>query len=157
MSDVRTVADTAASTASPEITLLYLIKQLELAVRSHLDETVRDAGLTALQYTALTVLERHPELTSAQLARNSFVRAQTMAQMITVLDGRGLITRERDPNSHRQYLLSLTAEGHRVLGRLREPVRGIETAMVAGLADAEIRQLRDALYSCRLALGGRAH
>jgi DNA-binding MarR family transcriptional regulator len=156
MSDVRTV-DTAASTASPEITLLYLIKQLELAVRSHLDETVRDAGLTALQYTALTVLERHPELTSAQLARNSFVRAQTMAQMITVLDGRGLITRERDPNSHRQYLLSLTAEGHRVLGRLREPVRGIETAMVAGLADAEIRQLRDALYSCRLALGDRAH
>ena len=145
MSEVRTLVDTAASTASPEITLLYLIKQLELAVRSHLDETVRDAGLTALQYTALTVLERHPELTSAQLARNSFVRAQTMAQMITVLDGRGLITRERDPKSHRQYLLSLTPEGHRVLGRLREPVRGIETAMVQGLADAEIRQLRHAL------------
>lgn len=158
MSEVRTSVDTAASTTSPEITLLYLIKQLELAVRSHLDETVRDAGLTALQYTALTVLERHPELTSAQLARNSFVRAQTMAQMITVLDGRGLITRERDPKSHRQYLLSLTPEGHRVLGRLREPVSGIETEMVEGLADAEIRQLRHALQSCRLALGGgRAH
>jgi len=157
MSEVRTSADSVAPT-SPEITLLYLIKQLELAVRSHLDETVRDAGLTALQYTALTVLERHPELTSAQLARNSFVRAQTMAQMITVLDGRGLITRQRDPNSHRQYLLSLTDEGHRVLGQLREPVRGIETEMVEGLADAEITQLRHALHSCRLALGGgRAH
>lgn len=155
MSDLRALADSAAPSTLPEITLLYLIKQLELAVRSHLDETVRDAGLTALQYTALTVLERHPELTSAQLARNSFVRAQTMAQMITVLDDRGLITRERDPHSHRQYLLSLTPEGHRVLGQLREPVRGIETEMVAGLADAEIRQLRDALHSCRLALGGR--
>jgi hypothetical protein len=74
MSETRALVDSAATTASPEITLLYLIKQLELAVRSHLDETVRDAGLTALQYTALTVLERHPELTSAQLARNSFVR-----------------------------------------------------------------------------------
>ncbi|GAB3029025.1 MarR family winged helix-turn-helix transcriptional regulator [Parafrigoribacterium mesophilum] len=154
MSEVRASADSATLTASPEVTLLYLIKQLELAVRSHLDEAVRDAGLTALQYTALTVLERHPELTSAQLARNSFVRAQTMAQMITVLDGRGLITRERDPNSHRQYLLSLTPEGHRVLGQLREPVRGIEREMVQSLGDAEIRQLRHALHSCRRALGG---
>jgi DNA-binding MarR family transcriptional regulator len=158
MSEVRALVDSAATTASPEITLLYLIKQLELAVRSHLDETVRDAGLTALQYTALTVLERHPELTSAQLARNSFVRAQTMAQMITVLDDRGLITRERDPKSHRQYLLSLTAEGHRLLGQLREPVLGIEKDMISGLTDVEIRQFRDALHSCRLALGGvRAH
>jgi DNA-binding MarR family transcriptional regulator len=158
MSETRALVDSAATTASPEITLLYLIKQLELAVRSHLDETVRDAGLTALQYTALTVLERHPELTSAQLARNSFVRAQTMAQMITVLDDRGLIRRERDPHSHRQYLLSLTPEGHRVLGQLREPVRGIEREMVEGLTEAQIRQLREALHSCRLALGGgRAH
>lgn len=154
MSEVRASADPATTSPSPQITLLYLIKQVELAVRSHLDETVRDAGLTVLQYTALTVLERHPELTSAELARNSFVRAQTMAQMITVLDARGLIARERDPNSHRQYLLSLTAEGHRVLGQLREPVRGVERKMVEGLSDAEIGQLRDALHSCRLALGG---
>jgi DNA-binding MarR family transcriptional regulator len=158
MSEVRVSADPAMSSPSQAITLLYLIKQLELAVRSHLDETVRDAGLTVLQYTALTVLERHPELTSAQLARNSFVRAQTMAQMVTVLDDRGLITRERDPKSHRQYLLSLTADGHRLLGQLREPVRGIEKEMISGLTDLEVRQFRDALQSCRLVLGGgRAH
>lgn len=154
MSELRASADLATSSTSQAITLLYLIKQLELAVRSHLDETVRDAGLTVLQYTALTVLERHPQLTSAQLARNSFVRAQTMAQMITVLDDRGLITRERDPKSHRQYLLSLTPEGHQVLRQLREPVRDIEKEMIAGLTETEVGQFREALQSCRLALGG---
>lgn len=143
---------------SPEITLLYLIKQVELAVRSQLDEAARAQGLTALQYTALTVLERHPELTSAELARNSFVRAQTMAQMITVLDERGLISRQRDPNSHRQYLLSLTAEGQRILDSLREAVHAIERKMVAELSVAQARQLREALHACRVALGGvRAH
>jgi len=148
----------SARTGSPEITVLYLIKQVELAVRSHLDEAVHTAGLTALQYTALTVLERHPELTSAELARNSFVRAQTMAQMITVLDGRGLITRRRDPNSHRQYLLSLTEEGQSTLDSLREAVQGIEEKMVADMTAAQSRQLREALHSCRIALGGvRAH
>jgi hypothetical protein len=31
--------------------LMYLVKQVELAVRSHLDDLLRPAGLTALQYT----------------------------------------------------------------------------------------------------------
>ena len=168
MAEVLTAVESAASPgspragapgpSSPEITLLYLIKQVELAVRSHLDEAAHAAGLTALQYTALTVLERHPELTSAELARNSFVRAQTMAQMIPVLDDRGLVTRQRDPKSHRQYLLSLTAEGHRVLDSLRDAVLGIEEKMVADMTAAQARQLREALHSCRVALGGaRAH
>jgi DNA-binding MarR family transcriptional regulator len=52
--------------------------------------------LTAHQYTALRVLERHPGITSAELARNLFVRAQTMAEMVTYVLGRGLISRERD-------------------------------------------------------------
>src|SRR5260370_17502295 len=73
--------------------LLYLVKQVELAVRSHLDALLRPAGLTALQYTALTVLERHPDLSAAQLARNSFVTNQSMADMITALKGRGLLQR----------------------------------------------------------------
>jgi len=64
------------------VTMLYLMKQVELAVRSHLDELLKPAEITALQYTALTVLERHPDPTSAQLARNSFVTTQSMADMV---------------------------------------------------------------------------
>jgi DNA-binding MarR family transcriptional regulator len=89
-------AATAAVPTGSEPMLLYLVKQVELAVRSHLDNLLRPAGLTALQYTALTVLERHPDLSSAQLARNSFVTAQSMADMINALEGRGLIERHRD-------------------------------------------------------------
>ena len=139
---------------STRVTLLYLIKQVELAVRSRLDEVTVARGLTSLQYTALTVLERHPGLTSAALARNSFVRAQTMAQMITVLEERGLIERVQDPVSRRQYLLSLTASGVGLLDSLREEVEAVETRMVSGLAEHEIAVLRHALRSCRLALGG---
>ena len=91
---------------------------MELAVRQALDDVVATADLTTLQYTALTVLQRHPGITSAELARNSFVRAQTMAEMITYLLGRGLVTRERDENNRKQYLLTLTSEGQRVLDEL---------------------------------------
>ena len=89
--------------------LMYLVKQVELAVRSHLDDLLRPVGLTALQYTALTVLERQPDLSSAQLARNSFVTAQSMADMITALEERGLIERHRDRADRRRLVVALTA------------------------------------------------
>ena len=80
-------------TSQTDVTLLYLIKQVELAVRTRLDAVVGEHGLTSLQYTALTVLERHPGMTSADLARNSFVRAQTMAQMVVDLEAKGHVYR----------------------------------------------------------------
>jgi DNA-binding MarR family transcriptional regulator len=138
-----------------EPTLLYLMKQVELAVRSRLDELLRPAGLTALQYTALTVLERHPDLTSAQLARNSFVTAQTMADMVTTLQQRNLIERHRDPDDRRRLVLALTSTGRRLLGRYRGKVAALEAEMLAGLTERQAAELRRSLLSCRAALGNR--
>jgi DNA-binding MarR family transcriptional regulator len=128
--------------------LMYLVKQVELAVRSHLDELLRPDGLTALQYTALTVLERHPDLSSAQLARNSFVTAQSMADMITTLEGRALIERHRDRADRRRLVVALTAQGRELLDRYRDQVTALEVQMLAGLTRTEISSLRRALNAC---------
>jgi len=139
-----------------DVTLLYLIKQVELAVRQALDEVVVAANLTTLQYTALTVLERHPGITSAELARNSFVRAQTMAEMVTYLLGRGLVMRERDGTNRRQYLLSLSKEGQQVLNDLYDAVADIESRMLDGFDTGQIEILRTYLLRCRHSLSGNA-
>jgi DNA-binding MarR family transcriptional regulator len=141
-------------TVSGEPTLLYVMKQVELAVRAELDEIARPAGLTALQYTALTVLERRPNLTSAQLARNSFVTAQAMADMVAALQERELIERHRDEQDRRRLVLALTPAGRRLLRKLRDQVSALEDRMLAGLTDHQIAQLRQSLLSCRAALSG---
>ena len=137
-----------------DVTLLYLIKQVELAVRQALDDVVATADLTAPQYTALTVLERHPGITSAELARNSFVRAQSMAEMVTFLLGRGLVTRERDERNRRQYNLSLSTDGQRTLDELHEAVADIESRMLEGFDVGQTEILRTYLVRCRHALSG---
>jgi len=142
------VAATAAPAAGPEPMLLYLVKQVELAVRSHLDNLLRPGGLTAAQYTALTVLERHPDLSSAQLARNSFVTAQSMADMITALEGRGLIERHRDQADRRRLVVALTAAGRELLDLHRNEVAALETRMLAGLGGDEVADLRHCLHVC---------
>jgi len=134
--------------------MLYLVKQVELAIRSHLDDMLRAAGLTALQYTALTVLERHPDLSSAQLARHSFVTAQSMADMVTALEGRGLIERHRDRADRRRLVVALTAAGQDLLGRYRDPVAALETQMLTGLTKAEVTGLRRSLHACHANLAG---
>lgn len=135
--------------------LLYLVKQVELVIRSHLDNLLRPAGLTALQYTALTVLERHPDLSSAQLARNSFVTSQSMADMITALEGRGLIERHRDHGDRRRLVVALTAGGWELLGRYRDEVNALEEQMLAGLTKVQISSLRRNLHACHANLAGQ--
>ncbi|HWC21040.1 MAG TPA: MarR family transcriptional regulator [Flexivirga sp.] len=137
-------------------TLLYLIKQVELATRAGLDELTRPAGLTALQYTALTVLERHPGLTAARLARNSFVTAQSMADMVTTLLKRGLIERYRDPNDGRRLVITLTDDGRRLLDQLRPNVAALEARMLTQLPGTAAEELRRLLEACRHGLGDSA-
>jgi DNA-binding MarR family transcriptional regulator len=150
------LASTAEESARDRVvTLLYLIKQVELAVRQALDDVVAAADLTTLQYTALTVLERHPGITSVQLARNSFVRAQTMAEMITYLLGRGLVARQRDMTNRKQYLLTLTPEGQHTLDALLSAVADIETKMLDGFDGGQTEILRTYLLRCRHSLSGQ--
>ena len=125
--------------------LLYMVKQVELVVRARLDELVKPAGITALQYTALTVLERHDGLSAAQLARDSFVTAQSMADLVRSLENRGLVRRERNPRNRRELLILLTDEGRDLLARFTEPVRELEERMVRDLTAHQTDQFREAL------------
>ena len=135
--------------------LLYLVKQVELAARARLDDVFRPIGLTALQYTSLTVLERHENMSSAQLARNSFVTAQSMADMVAALESRGLIERHRDDADRRRLAVRLTAEGRALLDRYRDEVQALEDSMLAGLSDEEVTALRAALNTCHDNLASR--
>ena len=125
--------------------LLYMVKQVELVIRSHLDELVKPAGITALQYTSLTVLERHDGLSAAQLARDSFVTAQSMADLVRSLENRGLIRRERNPHNRRELLILLTDEGRELLARFTDAVRELEERMVRDLTAHQTDQFRQAL------------
>jgi DNA-binding MarR family transcriptional regulator len=142
--------------AGTEPMLLYRVKQVELAIRSRLDDIFRPAGLTALQYTALTVLERHEDMSAAQLARHSFVTAQSMADMIAALQVRGLIERHRDRADRRRLVVALTADGRALLDRYRETVADLEERMLAGLSEADVASLRHSLHICHANLSEAA-
>jgi DNA-binding MarR family transcriptional regulator len=134
--------------------LLYAVKQVELITRARLDDLLAPAGITALQYTALSVLEHRDGLVSSELARNSFVTAQSMADLVGALLRRGLVIRDRDPGDRRRLLISLTDEGRALLTAYAAPVRALEERMLADFEPAERKALRSLLNRCRRNLGG---
>jgi DNA-binding MarR family transcriptional regulator len=132
--------------------LLYMVKQLELAVRARLDDILKDAGITALQYTALTVLDHHDGLSPAQLARDSFVTPQSTADLVANLERRNLVRRDRNPANRRELVVTLTALGRRLLLRYAGAVAALEEDMTSGLDPADVETFRSYLGSCRMAL-----
>ncbi|WP_345570522.1 MarR family transcriptional regulator [Streptomyces plumbiresistens] len=136
--------------------ITYLVKQVERGVRSVLDQTVRDFGLTTPQYAALSVLARRSGLSSAQLARRAFVTPQAMNQIVAQLEAAELITREPDPANWRILRASLTREGERRLAACEAEVDQIEGRMLNALDPEAVELLRGSLQACALALRGLA-
>lgn len=136
---------------------IYVIKQLELALRPRLNQACARAGLTSPQYTALTVLRRRPGITSSELARRSFVRAQTMASTIDSLLARELVTRQTDTSHARRILLFLTEAGSQAIDELAPDIEQLESLLVADLSPAESVQFGDYLRRARQALDAAGH
>lgn len=130
----------------------YVIKQIELALRPYIEGACASAGMTTAQFTALTVLERRPGITSSELARRSFVRAQTMAQTMDPLLEAGLVRRERDPDHARRLLLSLTEAGRTAIARAQPPVDELEELIRSSFSEEESAEFADYLRRVRRAL-----
>lgn len=132
--------------------LIYLVKQVEMAVRRRLMETVAASGLNYAQYTALAVLRRRPGITSSELARRSFVRPQSMAATLVPLVEAGYARRENDPEHGRQILLYITDAGVAKVEAMSGDVRALEDRMVANLDADEIEEFARLLRASRDAM-----
>jgi DNA-binding MarR family transcriptional regulator len=135
--------------APPGPTLLYAVKQVELAVRAQLDELLRPTGCTVPQWTALTVLARRGHQTGAELARNAFVSPQAMGDLLAALDRGHWITRTPDPTHGRRVLVDLSDEGRALLDRVGPGADAVEERMLAGFDADEQAALRVMLNRCR--------
>lgn len=113
-----------------------------------MDTIVGEFGVTALQYTALTALARHPGLSGAQLARRSFVSPQAGSEMVGILERKGLISRCPHEANRRVLRIELTPAGEKLLAACLPAVDDLERRMVKQLSDERVQGLRGALAIC---------
>lgn len=79
----------------------------------------------------------NPGLTNADLARASFVSAQSMNTVLAGLGERGLVRRPKQAEGGRRLPAELTAEGCALVEQADQRVRRIEERMLAPLGAQE--------------------
>nr|WP_211177028.1 MarR family transcriptional regulator [Pseudonocardia acidicola] len=131
---------------------MYLVKQLELAIRAVLDDALRPHGLTTPQYTALTVLAHRDGLSSAQLARRSFVTPQTMHELVLLLERNGLVVRSRDTRNRRVRLVHLTDAGRERMARCASAVTALERRVENTMTGPQLAEFRERLRRAHAAV-----
>jgi DNA-binding MarR family transcriptional regulator len=137
-------------TSPPRLT--YLVKQLQEAMRARLDDITQQFGLTPKQYTALSVLAKHAGISSAQLARLTFVTPQAANEMVTTLEGKGFLKRSIHQANRRRLEVELTRAGATALTKCDALVDQLETYVFRNVGPVEKARFRRTLESCLVAI-----
>jgi DNA-binding MarR family transcriptional regulator len=122
----------------PEPGISYAIARLQQRIFAGVTERVAPHGLTTLQFTTLSVLNRHGSpLSTSQLARRAFMTPQSMSEVIHALEDKGYIKRNPHPNHRRTLPATLTPKGRRVLGECEKSVAEYEDSMLRGFTTSD--------------------
>jgi DNA-binding MarR family transcriptional regulator len=102
-------------------------------------------GVTADQFVLLAALAEADAATQQQLVRRIGSDPNTVRAMLLLLEGRGLVTRERHPADGRARCVTLTAKGRRVYAKLWTKSEPLRAQLLAAFRPDEMTALRGLL------------
>jgi MarR family transcriptional regulator, organic hydroperoxide resistance regulator len=112
------------------------------AVRLHMERRVLgDDGISWTAFVVLWVLWVWGEQESRHLAVECGVSKATLSGVVTTLETRGLVTRDRHPGDGRLVIVSLSPAGRRMIRRLYPRFNQHEAMVVSRLSTTEQDQL----------------
>lgn len=126
----------------------YLVKQLQEALRLRLSDITRRFNLTNRQYTALSVLAKYPAISSAQLARLTFVSPQAANEMVATLEHKRFLTRTLDRGNRRRLEVKLTRAGVAALAKCDRHVDELEAEVFKNISRRDRAQFQVMLDTC---------
>ena len=133
----------------------YLLRQAAGNFRLRLDRDLADLGVTAPQFTVMTMIAAYPGLSNADLARLSLLTPQTVSVIVANLLRAGTVTRHHHAVHGRIQHLDLTEEGRTLLGKCRLRVGAIEAQLAEDLSRRDEDVIRRWLVHAAL-LGSNA-
>jgi DNA-binding MarR family transcriptional regulator len=149
------VTQTEADQDTRGPSLIYIVGRLNQGMSRELRTLLREWDLSVQEYTSLSVLDLRPGLSNAQLARRALVSPQSMIEILTKLESRGLVERVVDPDHGRVIRNHLSDDGRRALAVAAPGVEALQDRIFGELSDAQRASVAAALTVVMDGLSGR--
>jgi DNA-binding MarR family transcriptional regulator len=117
---------------------MFLVRHAWLSMRSVAADALVAHGLTVAQFASLLILESHPGMSGAEVARNVASARQSANEMLGGLESAGLIERGPHPRDRRAQQIHLTDAGRFRLAAARPAIREVERRLAEGFTAAEL-------------------
>ena len=115
-----------------------LLKKIHDRMKANFDAELKSLGLTFGQMRAMYVLEKNGgQLTQKQIADMLDVSHPTVVGIVSRMEKAGYVVCEKDPDDHRNKIVTLTQLALDKSREGRENHRQADARLVAGLSDDE--------------------
>lgn len=120
----------------------HLIRRLHQISISVFADRMKALGhdVTPLQFAAMSVLSKHPDIDQATLSGLIANDRPTTGGVIERLEKKNLLKRSRSAEDRRAKVVSLTPEGQKLLEELLPEVQRFQSKILPGLTDEEREQ-----------------
>ncbi|WFB09900.1 MarR family winged helix-turn-helix transcriptional regulator [Streptomyces sp. LX-29] len=123
----------------------YLLNKAGALLMQEAEQVLEGQGMRMRYFYVLAALEgRHP-LSQQDLSRLLNLDPTTMVAIIDEMESAGHVERRRNPADRRRYILHLTDDGRRALGRASLAVGEVEERFLATVVDRDRERLRQIL------------
>ncbi len=121
------------------LSLLSTVERLSRGVA----ETLGRADLTPTQYNALRILRGAGEAgaSCSEVSERMVTKDSDVTRLLDRLEGRGLISREREAKDRRRVVARITDEGRRLLAELDGPVAETHRRQLGHLGERQLATL----------------
>jgi MarR family transcriptional regulator, lower aerobic nicotinate degradation pathway regulator len=117
-----------------------------LALHRQTNDCFAKDGVTADQFVLLAALADADAVTQQELVRRVGSDPNTVRAMLLLLEGRGLVARERHPADGRARSVSLTASGRKIFTKLLAKSEPLRVRLLSALRPREATALVELLH-----------
>lgn len=116
----------------------YLLSKAHFALRVETDNALKAFGITGIQYTVLSMVGRHPGLSSVGLSKRFYRTQQAMGQLLIGLEEKGWLIRTAYPKNRRMLVVTLTEAGRKLVAAGEQAINKVEAATFSSFSEEEM-------------------
>lgn len=126
--------------------LPYLINRAGVALAARFGAVLRREGISLPDWRVLAALRERDGQRLTELACRTSIEISTLSRLVGSLETSGLVTRDRDSEDARAIAIRLSPAGEALTARLTPSAETLERTAMAGLTEADARQIKAILH-----------